>query len=34
MPYRDWRSLVSEDCVREWGEDMNPNTAMGVSREM
>jgi len=28
MPYKDWRSLrVEEDCVRRWGEDLNPESA-------
>jgi len=28
MPYKDWRSFkVEEDCVRRWGEDLNPESA-------
>jgi len=28
MPYKDWRSFkVEEDCIRRWGEDLNPESA-------
>ncbi len=27
MPYKNWESLVNEECVFKWGKELNPNTA-------